>query len=161
MSRLRHLLKFDRNRHGQLKWQAESHNMVFEAGINHMLDVVFHGGSQVSPWYLGLVSDDPTFAAADTMTSHSGWAENTAYTGNRKEYVENAPSNKAIDNAGSEAVFAIDDTTVIAGAFLCSGATGTSCILLCGAVFDQRDRAVVSGDTLNVTYNFEGADDGA
>jgi hypothetical protein len=62
-----------------------------------------------------------------------------------------------IDNSASVAVFSINGTTTVGGAFLTSDDTknGTSGILFSAADFSlPGDRAVVSGDTLNVTYEF-------
>ena len=149
-----------RDQEGNLKWEDEAHNLVFDEGLNHILDVVFHGATPVGTWYLGLVEDSPSFDHEDTLAAHSGWTENTDYSGDRKAFVENAASGKSIDNAGSAAVFTMTDTVTIAGAFLCSAETGASGTLMSGAVFTQGDRSVVSGDTLNVTYTFSAADDG-
>jgi len=62
-----------------------------------------------------------------------------------------------IDNSGSVAVFSINNTVTVGGAFLTSDDTkgGTSGILFSAADFQSPgDRNVVSGDTLNVTYQF-------
>jgi hypothetical protein len=62
-----------------------------------------------------------------------------------------------IDNSGSVAVFSMNATTTIAGAFLTTDDTkgGTSGTLFSVSNFTSPgDRAVVSGDTLNVTYEF-------
>jgi hypothetical protein len=62
-----------------------------------------------------------------------------------------------ITNSASVAVFSINATTTIAGAFLTSDNTkgGTTGVLFSVANFQAPgDRAVVSGDTLNVTYTF-------
>jgi hypothetical protein len=57
----------------------------------------------------------------------------------------------------SVAVFSINATSTIAGAFLASDNTkgGTSGVLFSVSNFTSPgDRNVVSGDTLNVTYTF-------
>jgi hypothetical protein len=62
-----------------------------------------------------------------------------------------------IDNSGSVAIFSINATSTIAGAFLTSNDTkgGTTGILFSVSNFQSPgDRSVVSGDTLNVTYQF-------
>jgi hypothetical protein len=62
-----------------------------------------------------------------------------------------------ITNSASVAVFSINGTTTVGGAFLTSNNTkgGTTGILFSASDFTAPgDRAVVSGDTLNVTYTF-------
>ena len=62
-----------------------------------------------------------------------------------------------ISNSASVAVFSINGTATIAGAFLTSNNTkgGTTGILFSASDFQSPgDRSVVSGDTLNVTYQF-------
>jgi hypothetical protein len=62
-----------------------------------------------------------------------------------------------ISNSASVAVFSINGTVTVAGAFLTSNNTkgGTTGILFSASDFQSPgDRAVVSGDTLNVTYQF-------
>jgi hypothetical protein len=62
-----------------------------------------------------------------------------------------------VTNTASKAVFSINATTTVGGAFLTSndtkgGSTGT---LFSAADFQAPgDRSVVNGDTLNVTYTF-------
>ena len=150
---------YDRN--GRLKWKDRSHNLVVNAGLDHLLGVVFHGVTPVSPWYIGLIADGPTIDPTDTLSSHAGWTEDTKYTGNRKEFVEGVAAGQSISNSGNAGAFAINDTTTLAGAFICSAETGTSGTLFCAAAFTQGDRAVLSGDQVNVTYTLSAADDGA
>ena len=150
-----------RNKCGTLKWKDKAHNLVVNDGLDHLLNVVFHGTTPVSPWYVGLVADTPTIDATDTLASHAGWTEDANYTDDRKEFVEGAASSQSISNSGNAAAFAIDDTTILAGAFICSAATGTSGTLFCAAAFTQGDRSVASGDQVNVTYTLSAADDGA
>jgi hypothetical protein len=62
-----------------------------------------------------------------------------------------------ISNSGSPAQFSINGTTTVGGAFLISNNTkgGTTGILFSAADFQAPgDRAVVSGDIINVTYQF-------
>jgi hypothetical protein len=126
-----------------------------------MNDEYFTGSGYSAAWYLGLV-DGPgagnTYAAADTLASHSGWTENTDYSGDRKAVTFGTPTTadpSVIDNSGSPSQFSMTGTATIAGAFLASVDTGTSGVLFSVSNFQSPgDRAVVSGDTLNVTYEF-------
>jgi hypothetical protein len=62
-----------------------------------------------------------------------------------------------VTNTASKAVFTINGTTTVGGAFLTSGSakSGTTGTLFSAADFSSPgDRSVVSGDILNVTYSF-------
>lgn len=147
---------FDKD--GNKKWSDVAKNLVVNAGLNHILNVQFHGTTQVNPWYVGLkLTGSP--ASVDTLATHSGWTEATGYTGNRKAYTEATASSQSITNSASKASFAIGSTATIAGAFVTSVSTGTSGTLFCAANFTSP-RAVESGDTLEVTYTISAADDG-
>jgi hypothetical protein len=154
-----HVQCFDKD--GNLKWEEKSHNLVVNEGLQNMNDEYFTGSTYTAAWYLGLV-DGPgagnTYAAGDTLASHSGWTENTDYSGDRKAVTFGTPTTadpSVIDNSGSPSQFSMTGTATIAGAFLASVDTGTSGILFSVSNFQAPgDRAVVSGDTLNVTYEF-------
>jgi hypothetical protein len=63
-----------------------------------------------------------------------------------------------ISNASSPAVFNIDATDTVGGAFLISDSTkgGTTGVLFSAADFDAPgDRNVSNGDTITVTYTFD------
>ena len=154
-----HVQCFDKD--GNLKWEESAHNLVVNEGLQNMNDEYFTGSTYTAAWYLGLVTGPGagnTYAAGDTLASHVGWTEDTAYSGNRKAVTFGTPTTadpSVIDNSGSPAQFSMTGTTTIAGAFLASVATGTSGILFSVSNFQSPgDRAVVSGDTLNVTYEF-------
>src|SRR5690606_19125557 len=69
-----------RDRHGSVKWLESFDNLVTTAGKNHLLDVAFKAGSQITSWYVGLISgSSPTIAGTDTLASHDGWTEFTDY----------------------------------------------------------------------------------
>jgi len=143
---------------GKKKWSEVAKNLVVNAGLNHILDVQFHGTTQVNPWYVGLKLTGSA-ASGDTLATHAGWTEATGYTGNRKEYVEAAASGKSITNSANKASFAIGSTATIAGAFVASASAGGTGTLFAAANFTSA-RAVESGDTLEVTYTISAADDG-
>lgn len=146
------------DRDGNLKWKDVAKNLVVNAGLDHILDVVFHGTTQVDPWYVGLKLTG-TVKAADTLASHASWSEATVYSGNRPAYVEAAASGQSITNSANKASFTIDAAATVAGAFVASASAGTSGTLMCGADF-TAPRGVESGDTLEVTYTISAADDG-
>lgn len=152
---------FDKD--GNLKWVAENHNLVVNVGLKDMNDKYFSGSSYTAAWYLGLygAAASNTPAAADTMSSHAGWTEVTDYSqSTRPQAVFGAATTadpSVISNTSSVAVFSINATTTVGGAFLTSNSTkgGTTGILFSAGDFQSPgDRSVVSGDTLNVTYQF-------
>jgi hypothetical protein len=148
---------------GNLKWVEENHNLVVNVGLKDMNDKYFSGSAYTAAWYIGLygaaATNDP--AAGDTMASHAGWTEVTDYTeATRRQAVFGAATTadpSVISNSTSVAVFSIDDTTTVGGAFLTSNDTkgGTTGVLFSASDFAAPgDRAVVSGDVINVTYTF-------
>lgn len=146
---------------GNLKWADTAKNLVTNVGLQHILDILFVSATtQIDPWYVGLTSGTPNVAAGDTLASHVGWTEVTAYADSRKAYVD-VRSAQSVTNSASKASFAINATTTIGGAFLASVASGTAGTLLCGAAFTGGNKSADSGDTLEVTYTFSAADDGA
>lgn len=150
---------------GQVKWTDTFHNLVVNEGLQDMNSKYFKGSGYTAAWYLGLVSGatSPTYAAGNTLASHSGWTElvpGTAYTGNRASVTFNASSPTLADpsvvsNSVSPASFAmLVNSTVVAGALLCTAASGTSGVLFSVGSFTGGNKSVDAGDTLNVTYQF-------
>ena len=148
---------------GNLKWEESSHNLVVNEGLQDMNAKYFTGSSYTAAWYLGLygagASNPP--AASDTMSSHAGWTEVTAYSqATRPACSFGTPTTadpSVATNSVSPATFSINATTTVGGAFLTSNSTkgGTTGILFSAADFSSPgDRSVVSGDTLSVTYTF-------
>ena len=139
---------------GNIKWEEDNKNIIVTAGLNHILDVQFHATTQVTAWYIGLKGAG-TPVAADTMASHGSWAELTGYAGNRKEWTEGAASAGSMTNSSSVDI-TINATATVAGAFLNTAATGTSGTLY-GVVDFSSSRAVIDGDTLQVTVTVTAA----
>ena len=152
-----------RDKDGNLKWQAESKNLVVNVGLQYMAGSALTSVTQITTWYLGLygaaASNDP--AAGDTMASHAGWTEVTAYSNANRVTATFVTATTAdpsvVTNTASPAVFNINGTTTVGGAFLTSDNTkgGTTGTLFSAADFGSPgDRSVVNSDTLSVTYTF-------
>ena len=134
-------------------------NGVTNTGFNLMLDSTFRSASisPISTWYIGLISNSGFSAlnATDTMSSHSGWTEDsTHYTAsNRPTWTPSAAASKSITNSSS-VNFAINtDSTVIKGIFVTSDNTlgGTGGTLWSTGLFGS-DQTLFNGDTLKITY---------
>ena len=160
-----------RDADGNIKWEEEFPNLVNAVGKQLMLDTLLSGSAYttVGP-YLGLISgSSPTFAAADTMTSHSGWTEFINYTVSGSA-VRGTASFSASSSSG---VSPANVTTKTASAitYTITGAGGTvgGCFLVTGsgAVSTQSSTAgtlysagafstakvTTAGDTVSVTYS--------
>lgn len=148
---------FEQWRDGILIDEWECPNTVTNLGRNSILDTAIGGVAQITTWYVGLI-DNASFsaiAAADTPGSHAGWLESVAYSESvRQTYTPAAASSQSVTNSASKATFTINGTATINGAFIISNSTksGTTGTLLCAASFSGT-RAVISGDTLRVTYS--------
>jgi len=151
------------DKEGNLKWAADSKNLVVNAGLAYMAGSALTSVTQITTWYLGLygagASNAP--AAGDTMASHAGWTEVVAYSNATRVVATLATATTAnpsvATNSASPAVFNINGTATVGGAFLTSGSakSGTTGTLFSAADFGAPgDRSVVSGDTLSVTYTF-------
>jgi hypothetical protein len=145
---------------GQLKWEEEFHNLVVNEGLQDLNNKYFKASGYTATWYLGLINgpgSGTTYAAGDTLASHAGWTEDTNYSGSRKAVTFGTPTladPSVIDNSASPAVFSINNTSTVAGAFLTTASSGTSGILFSEGDFTGGDKSVANGDTLNVTYTF-------
>lgn len=146
-----------------LKWVAESNNLVVNVGLQYMAGVALTSTAQITSWYVGLygAAASNTPAAGDTMSSHAGWTEDTTYSNATRVAATFAAATNAnpsvVTNSASKAQFDINGTTTIGGAFLTSGSAkgGTTGTLFSAADFaSPGDRSVVNGDILLVTYTF-------
>ena len=132
------------------------HNRVVDEGLDYALSAALAGGSPITSWYLGLTDSAPSPDAADTLGSHSGWSEVTAYDESaRQAWTPGSVSGQSVDNGGSVATFTINaDSTTIGGAFLASADSGTSGTLFSIAAFSGGDVTLSAGSTLEVTARF-------
>lgn len=149
-----------RDAEDKLKAVYDFPNGITDEGMNHLLDVTFHGSSQIGTWYIGLVDNSgfSAFADVDTLSSHAGWSEFTSYTeANRVTWQEDAASSRSITNT-TTADFSINATGNVRGIFVSSNnvkTTGTTGTLWSTAAFSSVV-ATANGDTLKVTYTVSG-----
>ena len=143
---------------GKEKWRELNDNLIVTVGLNALLTEFFKGSSYTATWCVGLKSTGAALAA-DTMSSHSSWTEITDYSESvRQTIVLGTPAAGSVDNSASKATFSINGTTTIFGAFLANasakGGTGGT---LYGVVDFGSSRAVISGDTLEITVTLTAA----
>ena len=142
---------------GFVKWADDIENLVTTVGKNFTLDTTLGnvaGGAVV----MGLKGVG-TAVVTDTQASHSTWLEvglanAPAYSGNRPTPSFSAAS--AGSKTTSSAVsFSITSTGTVAGCFINIGGSATKDSTT-GTLFSAGDfsstKAVVSGDTIAVTY---------
>jgi hypothetical protein len=160
-----------RDKDGNLKWEESFPNLVNAVGKQLMLDTLLKGSSySVTGPFLGLISGaSPTFAAADTMSSHGGWTEFTNYTVGgsavRGTAVFGSASSSGLTpaNVTTSAASAITYTITgaggtVGGCFLCTGSGAsatqgnTSGTLYSAGAFATAKVTTV-GDTVSVTYS--------
>lgn len=143
---------------GAIKWVELWKNIVVNEGLDDLLDATLAGGTPDTTWFVGLKGTG-TPAAGDTLASHGTWSEINPYAGNRPAWTAGAVSGQSVDNSAAAASFSINSGTTVYGAFLAGVNTGTGGALYAAGDFSSS-RAVVNGDTLEVTATFTTADDG-
>lgn len=147
------------------KWVEEFDNLVTNVGKIDLLDKYFAGSTYTASFFLGLVDGGsaPTYNAADTMASHAGWTESTAYSNATRvapSFGSATASGGGSGTAGTGSkittatAFNINATATIAGCFLTTNSTkgGTTGTLYSAGSFTGGNKSVANGDTLSVTY---------
>ena len=145
---------------GALKWREEIPNTVVNVGLDDVLSQYFKGAAYTAAHFVGLTDGTPTPAAGDTMASHAGWVEVTAYSeATREALTLGSVASQSVDNSASKASFSINGTATVGGAFVTTNNTksGTTGTLYGVAAFTGGDRSVANGDTVNVTVTLTAA----
>lgn len=143
------------NPDGSLAWEKRFRNGATTEGLTHILATQFHGSTQITTWYLGLISNASftELALADTMSSHAGWTEWTSYDESvRQTWVEGEPAG-GIVTSSSVASFTISATGSLRGAFLVSNSTkgGSTGVLWATGELDET-LAVSAGQVVQLAY---------
>jgi hypothetical protein len=117
---------------GNVRWAEEFPNLVVNTGLQDMNTQYFKGITYTATWYMGLVNTGATYAAGNTMASHSGWTENTGYSQSARPTMSFGTASTADPSVitSTATVFTSNATSTIAGAFLTTnntkgGTTGT------------------------------------
>lgn len=99
-------------------------NIVTLQGKNALNDIMFHGDTQITTWYVAIFNTNTT--CVNTMTyAVPVYTESTDYDeATRPAYVEAASSSQVTTNTASRAVFTMNGTTTIYGCALVGGGTG-------------------------------------
>jgi hypothetical protein len=110
-------------RDGKLIWTERNKNLCTDEGLNALLNIMFHGATQITTWYIALFNTDTTILPTHTYAV-PGYTESLAYDElTRPEFVESAASGKSLSNIANKASFTMSSTTTIYGAALVGGGT--------------------------------------
>lgn len=146
---------------GGQKWVDEFTNRIVNVGLDDYLDKYWKGSTYTAAHYVGLTDSTPTDAAGDTMSSHAGWTEVTAYSeGARQTLTLGSVSSQSVDNSASTADYTASGSTTVGGAFITTDSTksGTSGTLITVGAFSGGDKSLTTSDTLSVTATLTMAD---
>ncbi len=146
---------------GSLRWSETIDNLVTTEGLNDVLTKYFKGSSYSATWYCGVISSSgySAIVAGDTAASHAGWTESTKYSeGTRPGLTFGVAAAGALATSSASS-FTINNTDTLKGAFAISNSTkgGTTGVLYSAALFTTGDRAVLSGDVVNVSVSITAA----
>lgn len=159
-----------RDAQGNIKWTEEVPNLVVAVGKQLMLDTFLKtsGTYTTTGPFLGLIGNSTTFAATDTMGSHS-WTEFVNYTVGGSAVRGTAVFGSSSSTGATPSN--VTSSTASAITYTITGAGGTvyGCFLVLGtgAVDTQSStagtlysegnfataKAVTAGDTVAVTYS--------
>lgn len=159
------LWEFEHFRKGKLIDQWQQGNVTTDEGLDAFLDIMFHGSTQITTWYMCTFEDDYTPLITNTYAV-PGYTECEAIgEATRPAFVEAAASSKVMTNSASKATFTYNATKDIYGAALVGGGTdgdtkgdaaggGT---LFASSAFDTS-KSVVNTDVLLITCTITLAD---
>ena len=158
-----------RDAQGNLKWNEEFPNLVVAVGKELMFNTLLRTSgtyTTVGP-FLGLINNNTSFLAADTMTSKT-WTELTTYTVGgsavRGTAVFGAASSSGLSTANvttataTAITYTMTGSATVYGCFLVTGSGAVSTISsTAGTLYSEGNfstaKTVTSGDTVTVTYS--------
>ena len=142
---------------GVLTDVTEDCNIMPTEGMNHLLNVLLKGGSQIGNWYVGIYNGNYTPVLGDTAATFPGTAtENTTYVAaQRPAFTAGTVAGGAVDNTASVAEFTSTANATVQGGFIASSAVkgGTTGVLLSAVKFSSS-KNFETGSILRVTAGF-------
>lgn len=144
-------------------------NIVTNEGLDHALDVILSGGTQISAWYVALVKTNTSPAAGMTYATptYTEIAGSDVTETLRQAWTDGGVSSQSVDNSGSPAQYTANGSFTAYGAGLVGGGTAATTIantagggtLWAMALFGSS-KSMVATDTIDITYTHTSADDG-
>lgn len=143
---------------GLVKWEDVAHNTVTTEGKNAILDKFLDLGAAYAAIAIGLHTTVGN--ASSTYATPSPQVESTVYSNSTRGVPSFSAASSGAKATSSAVSFTINGSATITGCFLALGASGVTtkgdtaatAILLSSGTFTGGSRAVISGDTLNVSY---------
>jgi hypothetical protein len=146
------------DRAGEVTRWGSFHNSITGAALNAILDAYFNEGTQPAGFYIGLIDNDSysELDSDDTMSSHSGWIENTDYSqAARPQWNPSAAASGLLAGAAA-CEYTMTAAADIAGMFVTTDDTkgGTDGLLWSHGEFSVVQSMQV-GETLKCFYELE------
>lgn len=144
---------------GSIKWIDENHNLVVDEGLEDALDVQFLSGTQTATasWFILLTEGSPTPAPGDTLATHPGWTEWSAYAGNRPAWGQSKTAAKTVSNATPVTFTSNANGQTVGGGGVCTVASGTAGTLFNVSAFSQGNRSLDDTESVDVTVTITNA----
>jgi hypothetical protein len=143
-------------------WERADPNLLTNVGRDDLNDKYWRASSYTQTVVMGLKGTGSA-AAGDTQASHAGWLEvgganAPTYSGNRKAVTMGASASQV--SVSPQQSYSITSTGTVAGLFMNNGGSSTkdntTGVLVSASDFSGGSEAVDNGDTLLVTYTFNG-----
>jgi hypothetical protein len=150
---------------GKVKDEEYFKNDVMNEGYNSILDIMFHGSTQITTWYFAPFINDQTIAVTLTYAS-PGYTEatDTHYSEtNRQAWPEDAASSQSITNSTAVTITAAGSYTFYGFGIVGGGTAATTKADTThnGTLFSagkfSAAKSLTSGETLSLTYTLSKA----
>jgi hypothetical protein len=144
---------------GSLLAETIDRNTVTDEGINDMLNVLFHSGTQKTAWKVLIYSTNTTPSGSTTYATPVFTEVTTKYTeASRPAATFAAASGKSITNSANPARFTFNDSVTVYGGALVGGGTAAGTkgdtagggVMACAAKY-ASEKVMSNGEYLDVT----------